>query len=80
MKRTPPRISATFLVGLVLALLGSVFAQTTLTIARPADVTDLNPFRNANNATSEVTYQIHEGLTAFSPDVEIGRASCRERV
>ena len=33
-----------------------------LTIARPQDVRDINPLRQANNATSEVTYQMHEGL------------------
>ena len=43
----------------------------TLTIARPQDVRDLNPLRQANNATSEVTYQIHEGLFTLSPDQEL---------
>ena len=42
-----------------------------LTIARPQDVRDLNPLRQANNSTSEVTYQIHEGLVSFSPDQEL---------
>jgi peptide/nickel transport system substrate-binding protein len=65
------RFAAAGLIALIVGLVGLAMAQTTLTIARPADVTDLNPFRNANNATSEVTYQIHEGLTTFTPDVEI---------
>jgi len=39
-----------------------------LTIARAQDVRDLNPLRQANNATSEVTYQIHEGLFTLTPD------------
>lgn len=65
------RFASTGLLVLLLGVLGLALAQTSLTIARPADVTDLNPFRNANNATSEVTYQIHEGLTTFTPDVEI---------
>lgn len=43
----------------------------TLTIARPMDVRDLNPLRQANNATSEVTYQMHEGLFTLSPDQEL---------
>jgi peptide/nickel transport system substrate-binding protein len=42
-----------------------------LTIARPQDVRDLNPLRQANNATSEVTYQMHEGLVSLSPDQEL---------
>jgi ABC-type transport system substrate-binding protein len=71
MKTKMPRFIATGILILSLGLIGSALAQTSLTIARPADVTDLNPFRNANNATSEVTYQIHEGLATFTPDVEI---------
>ncbi|MGI9625773.1 MAG: ABC transporter substrate-binding protein [Longimicrobiales bacterium] len=43
----------------------------TLTIARPQDIRDLNPLRQANNATSEVTYQVHEGLFTLSPDQEL---------
>ena len=66
-----PRLIAVGLIVLLIGLIGFAPAQTSLTIARPADVTDLNPFRNANNATSEVTYQIHEGLTTFTPDIEI---------
>lgn len=45
--------------------------DTTLTIARGADVRDLNPLRQANNATTEVTYQIHEGLVTLNPAQEI---------
>ncbi len=65
------RTVAASLAAIVLTVGSVALAQSTLTIARPADVNDLNPFRNANNATSEVTYQIHEGLTTFTPDVEI---------
>ncbi|MEX2500810.1 MAG: ABC transporter substrate-binding protein [Trueperaceae bacterium] len=65
------RSIAALAAAIVLGIASVAMAQSTLTIARPADVTDLNPLRNANNATSEVTYQIHEGLTTFSPDVEI---------
>ena len=43
----------------------------TLRIARPLDVRDLNPLRQANNATSEVTYQIHEGLFSLTPAQEV---------
>jgi len=43
----------------------------TLTIARPQDVRDINPLRQANNATSEVTYQMHESLFGLSPDQEV---------
>ncbi len=43
----------------------------TLTIARPQDVRDINPLRQANNATSEVTYQIHESLFGLTPDQEL---------
>ncbi len=42
-----------------------------LTIARPQDVRDLNPLRQANNATTEVTYQMHEGLVGLSPEQEL---------
>ena len=42
-----------------------------LTIARAQDVRDLNPLRQANNSTSEVTYQIHEGLVGLSPEQEL---------
>ncbi|EAR51041.1 oligopeptide ABC transporter substrate-binding protein [Oceanicola granulosus HTCC2516] len=45
--------------------------ETTLRIARPDDVRALNPFRQANNSTSEVTYQIHEGLVTVTPEQEI---------
>jgi len=43
----------------------------TLTIARPQDVRDINPLRQANNATSEVTYQIHESLFGLTPEQEL---------
>ena len=43
----------------------------TLTIARPQDVRDINPLRQANNATSEVTYQIHETLFGLTPEQEL---------
>jgi len=43
----------------------------TLTIARPQDVRDINPLRQANNATSEVTYQIHESLFGLTPEQEV---------
>ena len=46
-------------------------AQTTLTIGRPDDVRALNPFRQANNGTTEVTYQIHEGLVTVNVDQEV---------
>lgn len=65
------RLATAGLLVLSLGLIGLAVAQTSLTIARPGDVTDFNPFRNANNLTSEVTYQIHEGLATFTPDVEI---------
>ena len=42
-----------------------------LTIARPEDVRSINPLRQANNATSEVTYQMHESLVGLSPDQEL---------
>jgi peptide/nickel transport system substrate-binding protein len=42
--------------------------DTSLSVARPEDVRDLNPLRQANNATSEVTYQMHEGLVTLSPE------------
>ncbi len=42
-----------------------------LTIARPQDVRDINPLRQANNATSEVTYQMHEGLFRLTPEQEV---------
>ncbi len=45
--------------------------ETTLRIARPDDVRALNPLRQANNGTSEVTYQIHEGLVTVNVDQEI---------
>jgi peptide/nickel transport system substrate-binding protein len=67
----PHRFFVAALATLVVALFGATLAQTTLTIARPADATDFNVFRNANNATSEVTYQVHEGLATFTPEVEI---------
>lgn len=51
--------------------LGAVFAQSTLTIARPDDVRALNPIRQANNSTSQVTYQIHEGLVTMNPAQEL---------
>lgn len=43
----------------------------TLAIARPQDVRSINPLRQANNATSEVTYQMHESLVSLSPDQEL---------
>ncbi len=43
----------------------------TLRIARPQDVRDLNPLRQANNATSEVTYQMHESLIGLTPGQEL---------
>lgn len=53
------------------AFMTSALAQSTLTIGRAADVSAMNPFLHANNATSEVTYQIHEGLVTFSADISI---------
>jgi peptide/nickel transport system substrate-binding protein len=53
------------------ALFGAALAQTTLTIGRAGDVSDMNPFRQANNLTAEVTYQIHEGLMRYGPDLEL---------
>lgn len=55
-------------VGVAAAAEAGEIPDTTLTIARPEDVRDLNPLRQANNSTSEVTYQIHEGLVTLSPD------------
>jgi peptide/nickel transport system substrate-binding protein len=54
-----------------LLALGFALAQTTLTIGRAGDVSDMNPFRQANNLTAEVTYQIHEGLMRYGPDLEL---------
>ena len=45
--------------------------ESVLRIARPDDVRALNPIRQANNSTSEVTYQIHEGLVTVNPDQEV---------
>jgi ABC-type transport system substrate-binding protein len=50
---------------------GSSVRRSSLTIARPQDVRDINPLRQANNATSEVTYQMHESLFGLSPDQEV---------
>ncbi|MDZ7799964.1 MAG: ABC transporter substrate-binding protein [Trueperaceae bacterium] len=56
----------------VMFLLGSAFAQqSTLTIARPDDIRAMNPIRQANNATSQVTYQVHEGLVTMNPEQEL---------
>ncbi len=46
-------------------------AETVLRIARPDDVRALNPIRQANNSTSEVTYQIHEGLVTVNPEQQV---------
>ena len=54
--------------GVAAAADAGEYRDTTLTIARPEDVRDLNPLRQANNSTSEVTYQMHEGLVTLSPD------------
>lgn len=54
-----------------LLLFGFAVAQTTLTIGRAGDVSDMNPFRQANNLTAEVTYQIHEGLMRYGSDLEL---------
>ncbi|CAN5659970.1 hypothetical protein BH23DEI1_BH23DEI1_09140 [soil metagenome] len=61
-----------------LLVLGSAVAQTTLTIGRAGDVNDMNPFRQANNLTAEVTYQIHEGLMRYGPDLELVPMLARE--
>lgn len=45
--------------------------ESVLRIARPDDVRALNPFRQANNSTSEVTYQIHEGLVTVNAAQEV---------
>ncbi len=45
--------------------------ESVLRIGRPDDVRALNPFRQANNGTTEVTYQIHEGLVTVNPQQEI---------
>ena len=45
--------------------------RDSLRIARPMDVRSLDPLRQANNATSEVTYQIHESLVTLSPEQEL---------
>lgn len=50
---------------------GANRGRATLTIARPQDVRSLNPLRQANNATSEVTYQIHESLVGLSTEQEL---------
>lgn len=66
------RLYRTLLVALgALLVLGFAVAQTTLTIGRAGDVSDMNPFRQANNLTSEVTYQIHEGLMRYGSDLEL---------
>ncbi len=54
-----------------LLVLGLAVAQSTLTIGRVGDVSDMNPFRQANNLTAEVTYQIHEGLMRYGPDLNL---------
>ena len=58
------------IVLLILALTVSVIgtAQTTLRIGRAADVRGLNAMKIANNDSSQVTYQIHEGLVTMSPE------------
>lgn len=61
-----------------LLVLGLGLAQTTLTIGRAGDVSDMNPFRQANNLTAEVTYQIHEGLMRYGPDLELVPALARD--
>jgi len=59
------------LVSFLFVVLSLVNAQSTLTIARADDVRALNPVRQANNATSQVTYQIHEGLVTMNPEQEL---------
>jgi peptide/nickel transport system substrate-binding protein len=56
---------------LVLLVLGWSIAQTTLTIARVDDIRTMNPIRQANNGTSQVTYQVHEGLVTMNPAQEL---------
>jgi peptide/nickel transport system substrate-binding protein len=72
------RIGVGIVISIVLVLVTSVLAQTTLTIGRAGDVSDMNPFRQANNLTSEVTYQIHEGLLTYSPDIELQPGLARD--
>lgn len=67
-----------FLLVLLSGVAATAVAQTTLTIGRAGDVSDMNPFRQANNLTSEVTYQIHEGLLTYSPDIELQPGLARE--
>ncbi len=67
----PLRSLSRLLLASALALASFAMAQTTLTIGRPGDITNMNPFRQANNLTSEVTYQVHEGLVTFTPDLEL---------
>lgn len=62
---------STICLVLVFALISLTTAQTTLTIARADDVRALNPIRQANNSTSQVTYQIHEGLVTMNPAQEL---------
>lgn len=61
------------IVLLILALTVSMIgmAQTTLRIGRAADVRGLNPIRIANNDSSQVTYQMHEGLVSMTPEQEM---------
>ena len=62
---------ALFVILLTFVTASVAVAQTTLTIARADDVRALNPIRQANNATSQVTYQIHEGLVTMNPEQEM---------
>lgn len=69
-------LAAALVGGLMVAALptGKAVGQddeSVLRIARPDDVRALNPFRQANNSTSEVTYQIHEGLVTVGPDQQV---------
>ncbi|CAN5660286.1 ABC transporter substrate-binding protein [soil metagenome] len=66
-----PRALVRLLLATGIVLASFAMAQSTLTIGRATDITNMNPFRQANNATSEVTYTVHEGLVTFTPDLEL---------
>ena len=69
--KVPIRSLVRMLLASAIVIASLAVAQSTLTIGRPGDVTNMNPFRQANNLTSEVTYQVHEGLVTFTPDLEL---------
>lgn len=54
---------------LTMSIVGT--AQTTLRIGRAEDIRGLNAMKIANNSSSQVTYQIHEGLVTMSPEQEM---------